>query len=92
MIRVLLEMAITEVRPTAAECPCTNSIQRIHKRPAYSSGTHRFVYAHDLTVTTQSRDFAPIDETLTSVLVGHHKPAPRESDKDASQPLPPAKL
>ena len=45
--------------------------------------TRSFVYADDLAVTTQSMDFAPIEETLTSALDGlseyyvHHKPAPR---------------
>ena len=33
-------------------------------------GTRSFVYADDLAVTTQSTDFAPIEETLTSALVG----------------------
>ena len=33
-------------------------------------GTRSFVYADDLAVTTQSTDFAPIEETLTSVLDG----------------------
>ena len=59
------------------------------------TGTRSFVYADDLAVTTQSTDFEPIDETLTSALDGlcgvlYHKPAPRESDSDAIQPLQPA--
>ena len=33
-------------------------------------GTRSFVYADDLAITTQSTDFAPIEETLTSALVG----------------------
>ena len=33
-------------------------------------GTRSFVYADDLAVTTQSTDFAPIEETLTSALDG----------------------
>ena len=33
-------------------------------------GTRSFVYADDLAVATQSTDFAPIDETLTSALEG----------------------
>ena len=33
-------------------------------------GTRSFVYADDLAVTTQSTDFAPIEETLTSALRG----------------------
>ena len=33
-------------------------------------GTRRFVYAYDIAVTTQSTDFATIDETLTSALDG----------------------
>ena len=33
-------------------------------------GTRSFVYADDLSVTTQSTDFAPIEETLTSALDG----------------------
>ena len=33
-------------------------------------GTRSFVYADDLTVITQSTDFAPIEETLTSALDG----------------------
>ena len=33
-------------------------------------GTRSFVYADDLAVTTQSTEFAPIEETLTSALVG----------------------
>ena len=59
-------------------------------------GTRSFVYADDLAVITQSTDFSPIEETLISALDGlseyllYHKPAPPESDKDASQPLPPA--
>ena len=55
-------------------------------------GTRSFVNADYLAVTTQSTDFAPIEETLTSALDGlrlqHHKPTSHESDKDASQPLP----
>ena len=42
---------------------CTDD-QSIHP------GTRRFVYADDLAVTTQSMDFAPIEETLTSALGG----------------------
>ena len=45
------------------------------------------MYADDLAVSTQSTDFAPIEETLTSALVGlseYYKPTPRESDKDAT--------
>ena len=59
-------------------------------------GTRSFVCADNFAVTTQSPDFAPIEETLTSALDGpseyytYHKQAPRESDKDASQSLPPA--
>ena len=34
------------------------------------TGTRSFVYADDLTVTTQSTHFAPIEETLTSALDG----------------------
>ena len=33
-------------------------------------GTRSFVYADDLAVATQSTDFAPIEETLTSALDG----------------------
>ena len=33
-------------------------------------GTRSFVYADDLAVTTQSTDFAPIEDTLTSALAG----------------------
>ena len=33
-------------------------------------GTRSFVYADDLAVTTQSTDFEPIEETLTSALDG----------------------
>ena len=33
-------------------------------------GTHSFVFADDLAVTTQSTYFAPIEETLTSALDG----------------------
>ena len=33
-------------------------------------GSRSFVYADDLAVTTQSTDFAPIEETLTSALDG----------------------
>ena len=33
-------------------------------------GTRSFVYSDDLAVTTQSTDFAPIEETLTSALRG----------------------
>ena len=52
-------MAITEKRPTAGECPCPTSIQRLHKRPAYSPGhAHLCVHADDLAVATQSTDFA----------------------------------
>ena len=60
-------MAITEERPTAGECPRTTSYtndQPIHP------GTRSFVDADDLAVTTQSTDFAPIEETLTSALDG----------------------
>ena len=42
---------------------CTND-QPIHP------GTRSCVYADDLAINTQSKDFAPIDETLTSALVG----------------------
>ena len=50
-------MVITDERPTAEECPRTTSLQCI-------------VYADDFAVTTQSTDFAPIEETLTSALDG----------------------
>ena len=56
-------------------------------------GTRSFVYADDLVVTTQSTDVARGNTDLSSrrsAGVLHHKPAPGESDKDASQPLPPA--
>ena len=33
-------------------------------------GTRSFVYAHDIAVTTQSTDFAPIEETVISALDG----------------------
>ena len=33
-------------------------------------GTSSFVYADDLAINAQSKDVAPIEETLTSVLVG----------------------
>ena len=33
-------------------------------------GTRSFVYADDLAINTQSTDFAPIEETLTSALDG----------------------
>ena len=57
-------------------------------------GTRSFVYADDLAVTTQSTDFAQVRgntdlSPIRSVGVLHHKPAPCESNKDASQPLPP---
>ena len=57
-------MAITEERPTAGESHRTTGLQRIH------TGTRGFVYADDLAVTTHSTDYAPIEETLTSALVG----------------------
>ena len=63
-------MAITEKRPTTGEYPCTTSIQRLHKRLAYSPGHAQFAYADDLAVATQSTDFAPIEETLISALNG----------------------
>ena len=55
---------ITEGRPTTGECPRATNDQPIHP------GTRSFVYADDLAVTTQSTEFAPIEETLTSALVG----------------------
>ena len=44
-------------------------LQRIHinDQPVHP-GSCSFVYADDLAVTTQSTDFAPIEETLTSAL------------------------
>ena len=57
-------------------------------------GTRSFVYADDLAVTTQHRLCTDRGNTdlgsRRSVGVLYHKPAPRESNKDASQPLPPA--
>ena len=44
--------------------PSLNNDQPIHP------GTRSFVYADDLAVATQSTDFAPIEETLTSALEG----------------------
>ena len=84
-------MIITEERPTAWDCPCVTSRQRIHKRPAYPARTVLY-NTDDLAVTY----FAPIEETLTSTLVGlseyytTNHAAPRKFDKDASQPLPSA--
>ena len=61
-------MVITDERPTAGECPRATSLQRIHKRPAYSPGHSQLcIYADDLSVTAQSTDFAPIEETLTAL-------------------------
>ena len=65
-------MAITEVRPTAGECPCTTSLQRTvytHDQPIHR-GRRSFVYADDLAVTTKRTDFATIEEALTSALDG----------------------
>ena len=58
-------------------------------------GTRSFVYADDIAVTTQSTYFAPIDETLTSTLVGLSEyyttnQLRANATKDASQPLPSA--
>ena len=78
-------MAITEERPTEGECP------RIQKRPYYLPGHAQRC------VTTQSTEYAPVEKnsdlsSSRTVGVGllHHKPAPRESDNDTCQPLPPA--
>ena len=40
-----------------------------HEQPIHP-GTRSFVYADDIAVTTQSTNFAPIEETLTSALDG----------------------
>ena len=42
-------------------------------------GTRSFVYSDDLAVTTQSTDFAPIEETLTSALRGLRNTTPQTS-------------
>ena len=88
-------MAITEERPTAGECPRTTSLQRIHKRPAYSPGHSQLCVCrrpwchyteHGLCTDQGNTDLG----SKRSVGVLYHKPVPRESHKDASQPLPPA--
>ena len=54
-------------------------------------GTRSFVYADDLAVTTQSTDFAPIEETLTSALDGLSEYyTTNQLRANPSQPLPPA--
>ena len=55
-------------------------------------GTRSFVYADDLASNTQSKDIAPIEETLTSALVGlsEHYTTHQLPDKDANQSLPTA--
>ena len=63
-------MAITEKRPTAGECPRTTYLQLYTNDQPIHPGTRSFVYADDLVVTTQSTDFAHIEETLTSALDG----------------------
>ena len=88
-------MAITEERPTAGECPRTTSLKRIHKRPAYSPGhSQRCVIRRPCCHYTEHRLCTDRGNTdlgsRRSVGVLYHKPAPRESNKDASQPLPPA--
>ena len=109
MIRTLLEnrrffvelggekkqMAITEKRPTTGECTRTTSIQRLHKRPAYSPGHAQLCVCrrpccryteHGLCTDRGNTDLS----SSRTVGVLHLKPAPCESDKDASQPLPSA--
>ena len=84
-----------EERPTARECPRTTSLQRIHKQPAYSPGHSQLCVCrrpcchyteHGLCTDRGNTDL----RSRRSVGVLYHKPAPRESNKDASQPLPSA--
>ena len=81
-------------RPTAGECPRTTSLQRIHKRPAYSPGHSQLCVCrrpschyteHGLCTDRGNTDLG----SRRSAGVLYHKPAPRKSNKDASQSLPP---
>ena len=68
----------------------------------YSTSTQTTsLFTRECAAFCMQTDFAPIEETLTSAIdrpsiaevsvgVLYHKPAPGESDEDASQPLPPA--
>ena len=88
-------MAITEKRPTTGECPRATSLQRIHERPAYSPRHAqlcvcrrpcRHYTEHRVCTNRGNTDLS--SSRIVGVL--HLKPAPCESDKDASQPLPSA--
>ena len=79
----------------AEEYPRTTSLQHMNDQPIHP-GTHSFVYAGDLAVITQCTNLICTNRWNTdlsscrTVGVLHHKPASRESDKDASRPLRPA--
>ena len=88
-------MAITEERPSTGDCRRATSLQRIHKLPAYSPGHEqlcacrrpcRHYTEHRLCTNRGNTDLS----SSRSVGVLHHKPAPRESDKDGSRPVPSA--
>ena len=78
-------MAITEIRPPAGECPCTTSLQRIHKRPAYSSRhvqlcickrPFRHYTEHGLCINRGNTDLSS-RQTVGEL---YHKPAPRNRE------------
>ena len=63
-------MSITEERPTAGRVLASLIVNVYTNDQPIHPGTRSFVYADDIAVTTQSTDFAPIEETLTSALDG----------------------
>ena len=79
----------------SALAPLLFNVHCIHKRPAYSPGHSQLCVCrrpcchyteHGLCSDRGNTDLG----SRSSVGVLYHKPAPRESNKDASQPLPPA--
>ena len=63
-------MAITKERPTAEECPRTTSLQRIHKRPPYTSGHSQLCVCRRPCCHYTEHGLCTDWETLTSALDG----------------------
>ena len=61
---------MTKLSGCCASYQCSQSEFATFSDQPIHPGTRSFVYADDLAVATQSTDFAPIEETLTSALEG----------------------